>query len=47
MVEYSIYRWLLKNKFSDEEYNKWIKVFESYKKLDDMSDVFCYCIASK
>lgn len=31
-------KWIIENKFSKEISNKWLKIFETHKKLDDMMD---------
>jgi hypothetical protein len=34
-------KWFLENKFSKEQKEKWLPLFESNSKKDDLSDVFC------
>jgi hypothetical protein len=43
-IQYS--KWFLENKFSHEQKEKWMPIFLSHTKLDDMSDCLLYCINS-
>jgi hypothetical protein len=37
-------KWFLEHKFLKEQKDKWMPIFLSHTKLDDMSDCFLYCI---
>jgi hypothetical protein len=41
-VEYT--KWILSNQFCEEENSLWLPILESHKKLNDMTDTFCYAI---
>jgi len=37
-------KWFLENKFNNEEREKWLPIFNSHSKMDDLADAANYCI---
>ena len=37
-------KWILENKFNQEQKEKWLNIFITHKKLDDLNDTFCFAV---